>query len=168
MLESDSIRVETETTSASQALTVFDVIYVTPQSEYEYSQSDPFVELEDKRATLKNRLETIERQKKVLSSYADGLNGKDTDAEQLESFLEMYGSRSEKSHALKLGLTKELENVRREIEEGRKKSTSEYEAKKSAGVDIIILAEEEGFADVILSYGRGIHRHALRLFQSLD
>ena len=102
---------------------------------------------------MENQLRAIERQRTVLSSYADGLNGKDTNAEQLESFLEMYGSRSEKSHALKLELTKELENVRREIEEGRKKSTSEHEAKKSAGVNVIILAEEEGFADVILSYG---------------
>ena len=102
---------------------------------------------------MENQLRTIERQNNILSSYADGLNGKDTTAEQLETFLEMYRSRSEKFHALKLELSEELENVQREINEGRKKSNSEHEARKSAGVNAVILAEEEGFADVILSYG---------------
>ncbi len=111
------------------------------------------MKLEDRRATLENRLQTIERQNSILSSYTDGLSGKDTTAEQLETFLEMYRSRSEKSHALKLDLNEELENVRREIEEGRKKSNSEHETRKSAGVNAVILTEEEGFAYVILSYG---------------
>ncbi len=54
VLESDSIRVETETTSPSQVLTVFDVIFIPPQSEYKFPQSDPFSKLEDRRVTLEN------------------------------------------------------------------------------------------------------------------
>src|SRR5258707_15354978 len=54
VLESDSIRVETETTIPSQVLTVFDVIFIPPQAEYKFPQSDPFSKLEDRRVTLEN------------------------------------------------------------------------------------------------------------------
>ncbi|KAF8332765.1 uncharacterized protein EI90DRAFT_2971572 [Cantharellus anzutake] len=152
VLESDSIRVETETTSSSQALTVFDVVYIAPKSRGGSSGSDPFIGLEDKRSTLENRLQTIERQSTILSSYAEGLSGKDTSAEQLESFLEMYSARSEKLHALEQELRKEMADLSHELQEKRMQSNSEHEARKSAGVSVTILAEKEGPADLILSY----------------
>ncbi|KAF8332763.1 uncharacterized protein EI90DRAFT_2918099 [Cantharellus anzutake] len=152
VLESDSIRVETETASSSQALTVFDVIYVAPQLGGDSSQSDPFKGLEDKRAVLQNKLDIIQRQSNLLSSYAEGLNDKVKKVEQLESFLEMYSTRSEKSHALKQELSNELAGLTLELQERREQSNSEHEARKFAGVNVVILAEEEGPADVILSY----------------
>lgn len=158
MLESDSLRVEAETRSRSQALTVFDVVYVPPSYVHTstYDHETELDTLNEEKAELEARVAALTGQKTILEGYSGSLQAgriRDVTTEELETFMDAYAVRQVKIHEGKARLQKDIYSVTSKIEEIRKKSLSEEEEKRSAGVTVIILAEEDGSIDVMLSYG---------------
>lgn len=151
-LESDSIRVETLTTSPEQNLTVFDVVYTPPLYDKDTSNGETWDLLKERKAALQSQLSILEQQRGVLESYSNSLSGKDTSAEQLESFLEVYANRKSKIHQETTKINQEISKLDKEITKLRKASKSEHEARRSTGVTIIINSEEEGPGEIVLSY----------------
>lgn len=156
MLEGDSLRVEAETKSRTQAITVFDVIYV-PASYATITTHTPETEaLNEQKAELEARLDAIKGQKAIMEGYSESLQSgriQDVTTEKLESFMDVYANKQVKIHEERTKLKKEIREVAKKLEEIRKKEHDGEEEKRSSGVTVVLLAEEAGSVDLMLSYG---------------
>lgn len=152
-LESDSIRVETETASASQSLTVFDVVYAPPGSPEIANDNSIISDLEERVAAIQSRRALLSKQEKVLSNYSDTLSSQHTNADHLASFLDLHKDRGQKIYEEQTALSKELKSLSKELDNARKSTYSELEAKKASSVTVIVLSEEPGPAQLALTYG---------------
>jgi hypothetical protein len=159
VLESDSLRVEARTKSSTQSLTVFDVVYVPPShsSTLSYDKGTKLASLEEQKATLEARIAAIEGQKRVLEGYSETLkDGRipEVTTEKLVHFMDIYTTRQVKMHEEKSRLQKEMETISDSIKEIREKTSSEEEEKRSTGVTVVLLAEEDGQVDLTLYYSK--------------
>lgn len=104
--------------------------------------------------TLSSEIEIVTQQVNVLSDYSKTLNGKDTTAEQLGNFLDVYASRQAKLDEKKSKLQADLEGVLKEVQ---KKSASfniddESVLKRGVRITVVVLAEGAGPAELSLTY----------------
>jgi N-terminal domain of unknown function (DUF4140) len=152
-LESDSIRVETETTSASQSLTVFDVVYAPPGSPQNPDEDGVISSLEERVAEVQSRRTYLTKQEKVLSSYSDTLSSQYTNAGQLASFLDLHRTTNRSIYQERTALDREYKSLSKELDDARKRTNSEIQAKKASSVTVTVLSEEPGSAQLILIYG---------------
>ncbi|KAF9516192.1 hypothetical protein BS47DRAFT_1442695 [Hydnum rufescens UP504] len=151
-LESDSIRVETETTSASQSLTVFDVVYAPPGSPQNVDEDGAISSLEERVAAVESRRAFLTKQEKVLSSYSDTLSSQYANASQLASFLDLHRTTNRSIYEERAALDKEYKSLSKELDDARKRTNSEIQAKKASSVTVTVLSEERGPAQLILIY----------------
>ncbi|KAF9517235.1 hypothetical protein BS47DRAFT_1314494 [Hydnum rufescens UP504] len=151
-LESDSIRVETETTSASQSLTVFDVVYAPPGSPQNVDEGDEISSLEERVSAVQSRHAFLTKQEKVLSSYSDTLSSQYANASQLASFLDLQRTTNRSIYEERTALDKEYKSLSKELDDARKRTNSEIQAKRASSVTVTVLSEEPGPAQLILIY----------------
>ena len=159
VLESDSIRVEVQTKSRTQYLTVFDVVYTQPSytSTASYERGTELGTLNEQKAVLNARVAAIEGQKRVLEGYSDSLkegriSGMTT--ERLEQFMDIYYTRQVKMYEEKCSLQKDIEVLDDSVKEILAKTSSEEEGERSTSVTVVVLAEESGPVELTLNYGK--------------
>ena len=163
VLQSDSLRVEVETKSASHGLTVFDVVHSPPtyDSTKRYDVGSELDALNEKVATLDARLIVLGTQRGILSSFGTSLGANDTEGstatkssvETLEAFLDVFSTRSDKIHEETRALQIERNKLNERIADIRKTERTEREESRSTGVSVVLLAMEDGSAELVLSYG---------------
>lgn len=169
-LDSDSLRIEVNTKSATHGLTVIEVLHMPPSgllhSRHPYKTSDDsespeLTTLREELADLEMTSKIVSTQTKALSEYARKF-GVDTSTSlpvtaspgELEAFLAIYEPR-------RLGLYQKHKNVRKHIKETAKKikdiedmliETSNID-KRWTGVKVTLRADEKGPADLVMNYG---------------
>ena len=153
ILEPESIRVETETTIHDQDLVVFDVYHSDATSASQKHEEDSgLTALQDRRAKLNAKLDTLDKQSEALERFGTGLSGSDTKPEDLVKFLDMQFRLQQKLFLDVRSAKKELDAIEKEIREATSVSQMAHEEKKAISVTSVILADVEGPADVILTY----------------
>lgn len=167
VLDGDSLRVESRTSDQTQHLTVFDVIHLPPSysrtslPEYESPEVTTSRQtLLERKALLQSQLKANEGQKHILQGYSDSLkDGKmgEVTTETLEGFMDVYASRLGKMYEERKKLNKEIVEIETKVREMDEKKTREEEAKRAAGVTVVLLAEHDGPATLTLSYGAFAH-----------
>ncbi len=144
---------ETETTIRDQNLVVFDVYHSDATSAgQKHAQDSKLALLQDRRAKLNSKLDTLVKQSEVLERFGKGLTGSETKPEDLAEFLDMQFRFEEKLFLDLQSVKKELVSVEKEIREVTSASQLAHEEKKAISVTSIILTEAEGLADVLLTY----------------
>lgn len=152
------------TKSRTQAFTVFDVVYAAPSDISRRSHHTPpdrdddpqLHALRDLKAELDAGISALNGQKSVLEKYSDSLgDGRiaDMTTEKLDSFMDLYVARHAKIFENKTRLQREMKDVEDKIKIMRAKQIEEETEKRSAGVTVVLLAEEDGSVDLMLSYG---------------
>lgn len=157
-LVSDSIRVEAEDESGSQRLTVFDVTYNAPS--YSSIPPDVVVELatlEEYKKDLNSRINILDKQQSVLRKYSDniqpvGSGGGLFGPEMLEKFLDVYSARQTVIDEQLGAVHKDLKETNQKIHGLNQQTQIANASKRLPGVNIVMLANEDGAVTVILSY----------------
>ncbi|KAF8332766.1 uncharacterized protein EI90DRAFT_3054326 [Cantharellus anzutake] len=153
LLDPDSIRVETESVDTFQLLTVLNVVSMDPREQtQDLSLPDPLSELEDQRSALSNHLRALRDAERILSDYAHSMSAKHATSEQLVSFIDTHIAQNKKLHVSITEARKEMRTVERRLSEMRLKNNSQLGRLKYAGVDVVLDANKDGNAWVILSY----------------
>ena len=169
-LESDSLRIEVNTKSATHGLTVIEVLHVPPlgllHSRNSHKTSDgnespELTALREEFADLEMSSKIVSTQTKALSEYARKF-GVDASSSlpitaspaELEAFLAIYEPR-------RLGLYEKHKDIKKNMKETSKKikdiedmlsETSNID-KRWTGVKVTLRADEEGPADLVINYG---------------
>lgn len=113
--------------------------------------------LNDQKAALEARVMAIDGQESILEGFSDSVKAgriKDLTNEKLEEFMDVFSTRELKMYEDKVRLRKEIEVIDTRIKDIHGKISSEEEEKRANGVTVILLAEETGPVDLILSYGK--------------
>lgn len=158
-LFSDSIRVEAESESGAQHLTVFDVTYIAPS----YSSTPPsdvaaeLVTLEEYKKNLDSRIDILDKQQAVLRKYSDniqpvGSGGGVFGPDVLERFLDVYSTRQTAIDEQLVALRKDLKETNQKINGLNQRSQVASAGKRLPGVNIVMLANEDSAASVVISY----------------
>lgn len=156
---SDSIRVEAEDEKGSQRPTVFDVTYIAPS----YSNITPsdvvaeLVTLEEYKKKLKSRIDILDKQHGVLRHYSDtiqpvGPGGGIFGPDVLEKFLDVYNTRQTAIDEQLFALREDWKVTKQKITALNKRTEVANAGKKLPSINIVMLANKDGAATVILSY----------------
>jgi uncharacterized protein (TIGR02231 family) len=88
-----------------------------------------------------------------MEDYSTSLKGEHTSAEQLATFLELYGRQERSISAEQTKLRESIQTTEKEIAAAEKLFATDVESKKrGARVVVIVLADEEGPAELSISY----------------
>ena len=90
----------------------------------------------------------------MMQEYSKTLTGKDTTADQFESFLEVYSRRQSHLDEQRRRLERDIKILEKEILEVRVKVNADEESlkKRSARITIVVLAQGDGTAELSLVY----------------
>ncbi|KAH7103966.1 hypothetical protein BKA62DRAFT_782983 [Auriculariales sp. MPI-PUGE-AT-0066] len=148
-LDEDSLRVD-----GIGSATVFDVIYSPPASNLRNSSVDEkLTELNRSRAAYYNEQQALQRQDQILDDYSKSVNAKDADSKTLGTFLDFYLERKRTVSDAILSTTQKLAAVDKEIREAHIAQRSDNESlKRAVKVTIVVLADEDGEAELALTY----------------
>lgn len=78
---------------------------------------------------------------------------KDLTYDDLEGFMDVYVTTESKIYEERVRLQKEIDVIETRTNDICGIMSSEKEEKRATGVTVVVLAEEDGLVDVILSYG---------------
>ncbi|KAF9503398.1 hypothetical protein BS47DRAFT_1386464 [Hydnum rufescens UP504] len=109
--------------------------------------------LEERVAAVESRRAFLTKQEKVLSSYSDTLSSQYANASQLASFLDLHRTTNRSIYEERTALDKEYKSLSKELDDARKRTNSEIQAKRASSVMVTVLPEEPGPAQLILIYG---------------
>ncbi|KAG8931696.1 hypothetical protein FRC02_002347 [Tulasnella sp. 418] len=151
-LDKDSIRVD----GIGNAV-IFDVIYSPPPpvdpSTTKVEEKKALKELRTKQASLESEMAIAERQAQALDSYSNSLTADKVDLQALTSFLDLYSEKKAKIHEQVSKVADELEELGKQIHELESKLYVDLSGRKRAvKVTVVVLAEEDGKAELLLSY----------------
>ncbi|KAJ1559376.1 hypothetical protein HK405_010875, partial [Cladochytrium tenue] len=156
-LDQDSIRVD-----GIGAATIFDVVYRPPpplKSDDDHSAATAnssgqrLAELTKTRAALTAHREALDRQREILDAYSRTLAPKDADTAALGGFLDAYLERMRSIHAASTAVDEQIAAVDRDLRDERQRARTDAESRKRAvTVSIVVLADEDGDAELALSY----------------
>ncbi|KZO92067.1 hypothetical protein CALVIDRAFT_504819 [Calocera viscosa TUFC12733] len=134
---------------------IFDVIYerLTPERNIPKASSEKVQEIETQLAALRRELKVLQSQTTVLDDFSHTLTAKDVSPAQLVEFL---GLLSDKGGVL----NEKVEDVQRKIKdkevalavERRGQVPSEEATKLATKVTVVVLAEQEGKAELTVTY----------------
>ena len=161
-LEHDSLRVETQTRHPNQHPTVFDVVESRKVIDIndKSTHDESLVALRKERNALKAHLAALNDQSKILTSYANTLTLKSRKVQELDNFLEFHLNWEKKRLEEKGAASDRLEDLDQEIaikEAKIKKKAGDGKTRQVKCVSIIVSADENDSAEVILSYSRLTH-----------
>ncbi|EJD47245.1 hypothetical protein AURDEDRAFT_113507, partial [Auricularia subglabra TFB-10046 SS5] len=147
-LDQDSIRVD-----GLGAATIFDVIYIPPSPTNRSEHNDKLQQLYKQRADLAAERNVLEREIEILDQYAGSLNAKDANAGQLGDFLVFYAEKKTALNRSLAVLDEKTNALDKEIRAEQTTSQADLESeKRGVKVTIIVLAEDDGAAELSLSY----------------
>ncbi|KAG9004369.1 hypothetical protein FRB94_002458 [Tulasnella sp. JGI-2019a] len=152
-LDRDSIRVE----GLGNAV-IFDVIYHSSPPNGGADKDTPghkaFVETGKRISKLQSEKSTVEEQIKMLGSYSTTMKADLVDHSKLASFLTLYEERKRKLNESLQSLDEEIQMAQETEEEQRDALFLDEESKKrTIKVTVVVLADEDGPAELSLSYG---------------
>jgi hypothetical protein len=93
---------------------------------------------------------------KFLSSYGLSLDSKTADTEEVERFLDMFGPRQTAVAQRLQELDIQISRVKKEYEAQKKVYESGQGAKRFTKVTVVVLADRDGKAELMLTYGSSI------------
>ncbi|EJD47240.1 hypothetical protein AURDEDRAFT_163847 [Auricularia subglabra TFB-10046 SS5] len=147
-LDQDSIRVD-----GIGAATIFDVIYAPPSTAYQSEINHRTQGLRKQRAELLSERNVLERELAILDQYAGTLNAKDATSNQLGAFLDFYAEKKTGLNNSLAVLDDRISAVDKDIRIEQTASHADIDAHKlGVTVTIVVLAEEDGDAELSLSY----------------
>ncbi|KAF8313124.1 hypothetical protein DL93DRAFT_2168060 [Clavulina sp. PMI_390] len=168
VLDGDSIRVETGTTSFSQTLTVFDVVSSTsPYNTVTYTTSHVIPDTPEVNALREEKsekdmlLQILERDEALLNAYSDSLRSakpEEMTAESIVSFMDMRLERQTQLWKKKMQLQKDIKAITNKVTGlGHTITTPSAigETVPSAlrsNVTVVLSAEEPGPIELVISY----------------
>ncbi|KAG8905841.1 hypothetical protein FRB99_008143 [Tulasnella sp. 403] len=146
-MDEDSIRVE----GLGNAV-IFDVIFSPPPAPNP-PENDELIALEKQIAALTSERTVLQEQQVVLADYASSMTAEETDSSSLAEFLVLHKERSQKIHNSLQDVNEKLEAARGAAGALRKTLMVDEEAeRRGAKVTVIVLAEEDGKAELSLWY----------------
>jgi predicted RNase H-like nuclease (RuvC/YqgF family) len=150
VLDEDSIRVD----GIGGNAIISDVIYHPPTSNDSDKKHEQAVkELQRNKKALEQELAVYQKQASVLEAYAGTLKGEDTDGKKLEAFLDIYAERQTTIDIKTTELSEQITAVDKQITTEKEVWSVDKEGKKRAArVTIIVYAEEDGTAEISLTY----------------
>ncbi|KAH8115713.1 hypothetical protein DFH11DRAFT_1301174 [Phellopilus nigrolimitatus] len=148
-LEESSIRVD-----GIGNATIFDVVYHPATPYNSATHADGLADLEARKSKIAADIAILDHQSKILGEYAKTLTGRDTDAEHLETFLDVYAARKSKINEETTKLYDNLAQVQKEIQEKSKSLDADEDSLRRRGVrvTIVVLAEGDGNVELSLTY----------------
>ena len=110
--------------------------------------------LKKRKRELTAQLAIFNRQAEVLQDYSKTLGGKDTNADQLDTFLDVYASRQATIDSKLMELEEDIKKVDKSIEDLTKSVGKDLESVRLRGVKItiVVLASGDGEAELSLTY----------------
>jgi hypothetical protein len=150
VLDEDSIRVD----GIGGNAIISDVIYHPPTSNDSDKKHEQAVkELQRNKKALEQELAVYQKQVSILEAYAGTLKGEDTDGNKLEAFLDIYAERQTTIDLKTTELSEQITAVDKQIIAEKEVWSVDNEGKKRAArVTIIVYAEEDGTAEISLTY----------------
>ena len=111
-------------------------------------------ELYSRKAELQEELNIVTCQSEMMGDYSKTLTGKDTTADEFESFLDVYSRRQALLDKQKRDLEKDIKALKEEIHQAHIKVYDDEESvrKRGARITIIVLAHGDGAAQLSLTY----------------
>ncbi|KAG8989706.1 hypothetical protein FRB94_011323 [Tulasnella sp. JGI-2019a] len=152
-LDRESIRVE----GLGNAV-IFDVIYHSSLNDGGADKDTPenkaYIETGKRISKLQTEKTTVEEQIKMLDSYSTTMKADRVDHSKLASFLKLYEERKRKLNESLQSLDEKIQ-LAEETEKEQKETLLLDDASKKRGVKVtvVVLADEDGPAELSLSYG---------------
>ena len=119
--------------------------------------------MNEKVSRLDARLTVLGTQKGILGKFGDSLRATPhsdggaahggSSVETLEAFLDVFSTRHGKIFEETRSLQAEKAKIQKRVGEILEKESSEQEESRSTGVSVVLLADEDGPAELVLSYG---------------
>lgn len=118
--------------------------------------------LADELAALKKELHALNEEKStnkeqvdILKQFSTTLKAKTTEAADLEKFMDVFASKRREAFKDNTGIDKKVEALEKKIKELTAQAHVDEESKKrGAQITVVVLAEADGPADLLLSYGQ--------------
>ncbi|KAF8310769.1 hypothetical protein DL93DRAFT_2230081 [Clavulina sp. PMI_390] len=157
VLDGDSIRVEAETISPSQGLTIFDVVSYSPitHTHVPHTVQTPEMEdLENQKAELRVRVKAVEHHHALLKGYSKSLSDgrvENVTAEGLFAFMNIKLEKDMELWKEKRKLEKDIKILEDKIA-GIRITEKHLPIPSQCEVKIVLLAEETGPIEILLSY----------------
>ncbi|GAB1519137.1 hypothetical protein RhiTH_002203 [Rhizoctonia solani] len=158
LLVEDSLRVQGTGTAI-----IFDVVYHSPNKQSRLypkhdESSDEGNEEEsecyDTIQALEKQRSTVESQVSFLQAYGSSLSSQNYSVKDLDDFLDMYGSRQDVLNKRIRELDLDIKRAKKTFRTVQKKQTEHKpQAYRRTKVTVTVISEEEGRAELILTYG---------------
>jgi predicted RNase H-like nuclease (RuvC/YqgF family) len=150
VLDQDSIRVD----GIGHNAIISDVIYHPPKfNNLDKKHEEAVKDFQRERRVLEQQLAVFNKQGQVLRNYSETLKGADTPAAKLSEFLDLYAERQGGIDVKMTEINDKIAEVDEKIRKEREIWNADTEGKKRAvKVTVIVYAEEDGTADISLSY----------------
>jgi len=124
-----------------------------PSPEANTNLGELLQQLNTKRAGIDNERQALARQLEIVDEYAKTLHARDADVSKLGTFLDFYVDRKRTVNEAIASVDEKLESIDKEIREAHVAQRSDTESRKRAvKVTIVVLADEDGPAELALSY----------------
>jgi predicted RNase H-like nuclease (RuvC/YqgF family) len=149
-LDEDSIRVD----GLGHNAIISDVIYHPPKSnDSDKKHEEAVKELQRERKALEQQLSVLNKQAEILQKYSETLKGADTTGSNLSEFLDLYAERQGGIDVKTTEVNDKITEVDEKIKKEREIWSADTEGKKRAvRITVIVYAEEDGTADISLTY----------------
>jgi hypothetical protein len=146
----DSIRV-----NGTGSAVIFDVVYHRPQAQAPVASNDEQVsECHRALAALQKERDVAKEQSRFLDSYGKTLDSKNTSIDDVERFLDLFGSRQIATAQRIQELDVRVAAAQKEFNEAQARVYADAQgAKRGTKVTVTVLAESDGEAELILTYG---------------
>ncbi|CAG8762203.1 17392_t:CDS:2, partial [Acaulospora colombiana] len=150
VLDEDSIRVD----GIGHNAIISDVIYHPPKSnDSDKKHEEAVKELQRERTALEQQLKVLNKQAEILQKYSDTLKGADTPGIQLNEFLDLYAERQSGIDKKTTEINDKIGEVDDKVKKEKEIWDADTEGKKRAvRVTVVVYAEEDGTADICLTY----------------
>ncbi|KAG8744404.1 hypothetical protein FRC10_010182 [Ceratobasidium sp. 414] len=150
-INEDSIHVE-----GTGSAVIFDVIYHDPASVQKSSSTllddSPAAVCHRELYALEQERDIAREQFKFLSSYGFSLDSKVTNSEEMARFLDMFGPRQSSVAKRLQELDIQIARARKEYGAQKKVYESGHSEKRCTKVSVVVLAENDGRAELMLTY----------------
>jgi len=124
-----------------------------PSPEVNTDLGESLKKLNTNRAGIYNERQALARQLEIVDEYAKTLDARDADVSKLGTFLDFYVDRKRTVNEAIATVDEKLAAIDKEIREAHVAQRSDTESRKRAvKVTIVVLADEDGPAELALSY----------------
>jgi len=124
-----------------------------PSPEVNTDLGESLKKLNTNRAGIYNERQALARQLEIVDEYAKTLDARDADVSKLGTFLDFYVERKRTVNEAIASVDEKLAAIDKDIREAHVAQRSDTESRKRAAkVTIVVLADEDGPAELALSY----------------